>query len=71
MKLLKTISEREATQSECVKPERALGWETGTVRSIEHAIDLCDEAPVCDLNGECKLRDSYHFYESERYKAYR
>jgi len=69
MKLLKTTPVIETTQSECVKPERGLGWETGTIRSLEHALDLCDEIPVCDLN--CKLRDSYHFYESERYKAYR
>ena len=61
----------EPLVSECENTAKFLGWETGAVRSLDHALEMCDEVDVCRLNCKCRLREAYHFYRDETGKEYR
>ena len=63
-----TKVEDEITETECRKTARFLNWETGEIRSLEEAIQACDRVDTCQLNCECRLRDTYHFYLNELQK---
>lgn len=63
-------TEDEVTGTECKKSVRFLSWETGEVRNLEEAIQACDKVDICQLDCECKLRDSYYFYLNEIHKEY-
>ena len=70
-RIVPEVSPEEVFQSECENPAKFLGWETGEIRSLEHALKLCEEVDICQRKCGCKLRDAYHFYLIEENKEYR
>lgn len=60
--------EDEVIETECRKTSRFLSWETGEIRSLEEATQLCDKVDTCEYNCECRLRDSYYFFLNEAHK---